>query len=156
LATSEMVKSAIDIMTESNAAAAKLADHNTASPMTDVTGFGLLRHARSLVDRFNPELGITISASALPLIDGAAELAKAGVASTMVADNAAAVSVKRQDNHAISDALLHDPQTGGGLLIIAASDHASSLLEGLKSANHHAAIIGKINHANDHLITITD
>ncbi len=156
LATSEMVKRAIDIMTESNSAAAKLADHNTASPMTDVTGFGLLRHARSLVDRFIPELGITISASALPLIDGAAELAKAGVASTMVADNAAAVSVKRQDNHAVSDALLHDPQTGGGLLIIAAPDHAPSLLEGLKSANHHAAIIGKINHANDHLITITD
>ena len=156
LATGHMVKRAIDVMSQSNAAAAELASQDGPLPMTDVTGFGLLRHARSLVDRFNPELSLVLSASALPLIDGALSLAKAGISSSMVGDNAAAVRVKRLDNQQIPDAVLHDPQTGGGLLIIAPPNHSKSLLQRLTSAHHDAAIIGTINEADHNLITIVD
>lgn len=156
LVTGQMVKRAIDVMTQSNAAAAIKANQDAIYPMTDVTGFGLLRHVRSLVDRYDPNLGITISASALPVIEGALDLAQAGIASSMVADNAAAVKVKRQDDNTLSDALFHDPQTGGGLLMIVPPDHAQSLIEGLTETHHNAAIIGKITKADHNLITIKD
>jgi len=156
LASGQMVKCAVDVMTQSNAVAAELANQEATYPMTDVTGFGLLRHARSLVDRFDPDLGISISSSALPLISGAVRLAKSGVFSSMVADNAAAVRVKRHDNQIISDALLHDPQTSGGLLIIVPPDQADTLLQRLITTNHQAAIIGTINKADSNMITIVD
>jgi selenide,water dikinase len=156
LASGQMVKCAVDVMTQSNAVAAELANQQATYPMTDVTGFGLLRHARSLVDRFDPDLGISISSSALPLISGAVRLAKSGVFSSMVADNAAAVRVKRHDNQIISDALLHDPQTSGGLLIIVPPDQADTLLQRLITTNHQAAIIGTINKADSNMITIVD
>ena len=156
LASGQMVKCAVDVMTQSNAVAAELANQEATYPMTDVTGFGLLRHARSLVDRFDPDLGISISSSALPLISGTVRLAKSGVFSSMVADNAAAVRVKRHDNQIISDALLHDPQTSGGLLIIVPPDQADTLLQRLITTNHQAAIIGTINKADSNMITIVD
>jgi len=64
--------------------------------------------------------------------------------------------VKRHDYQIISDALLHDPQTSGGLLIIVPPDQADTLLQRLITTNHQAAIIGMINKADSNMITIVD
>ena len=155
-----MVKSAIDIMATSNAAAAAIASEFGIFPMTDVTGFGLMRHARSLADRFDPQMGLSISLKHLPCLAGIDDLLDAGIASSMVADNAAATYVINATSAYLLDglphALLHDPQTSGGLLMMAPSDIAAELYSKLTTTGHHAAIIGHINDASDGAITVTD
>lgn len=90
--------------------AARLSPHATA--MTDVTGFGLAGHAWRIARASG--LSIRLDARAVPLLDGADELAGQGVRSTLWADNVAAVPgaapVTPQEE------LLFDPQTSGGFL----------------------------------------
>jgi selenide,water dikinase len=151
-----MVKSAINIMATSNAAAAAIATEYGIFPMTDVTGFGLMRHARSLADRFDPQMGLSISLKHLPYLAGIDNLLDAGIASSMMADNIAATYVINGTTSHLPLALLHDPQTSGGLLMLAPSDIAAKLCGKLKATGHHAAIIGHINDARDGAITVTD
>jgi selenide,water dikinase len=151
-----MVKSAIDIMATSNAAAAAIASEFGIFPMTDVTGFGLMRHARSLADRFDPQMGLSISLKHLPCLAGIDDLLDAGIASSMVADNVVATYVINATTSHLPYALLHDPQTSGGLLMMASSDIAAELYSKLTTTGHHAAIIGHINDASDGAITVTD
>jgi selenide,water dikinase len=84
---------------------------------TDVTGFGLLGHglemARASDERF------AFDASALPALDGALELASAGVETGGAAHNRRFVAEEltvRGDVTPEIVTLAHDPQTSGGLL----------------------------------------
>ncbi|MEJ2036950.1 MAG: AIR synthase-related protein, partial [Maritimibacter sp.] len=77
-----------------------------------------------------------------PLYDGALALAEAGERSSIYEANAAATPV-----FGIAGglgALLHDPQTAGGLLAAVAADEADALVEQLQKAGHKAARIGQI------------
>ena len=154
--TGLMVQSAMDIMATSNAAAAKLASAYGVFPITDVTGFGLMRHARSLADRYDPQMGLSVSIGQLPCLDGIDLLLKAGIASSMVSDNAAATRVVNAASIPLPHALLHDPQTSGGLLMMVTAHHAKELCQRLMETGHQASIIGYINDANDGAITVTD
>ena len=84
---------------------------------TDVTGFGLLGHglemARASGTRF------VFDAAALPALDGAIELAAAGVETGGAAHNRRFVGPALSVADAVSPELVtlaHDPQTSGGLL----------------------------------------
>ena len=99
---------------------------------TDVTGFGLLGHglemARAAGARF------VFDAAALPALDGAIDLARAGVETGGAAHNrrfvlpALAVG---EDVPAEVVALAHDPQTSGGLLAAVAPTAIAGLEAGL-------------------------
>jgi selenide, water dikinase len=85
---------------------------------TDVTGFGLAGHGWEVAER--SEARLCFSASALPLHVGALAAAEAGVRTGGDARNRAnlgdgRVVVATSVGEAV-DALLHDPQTSGGLL----------------------------------------
>jgi selenide,water dikinase len=151
-----MVQSAMDAMATSNAVAAKLASAYGLFPMTDVTGFGLMRHARSLADRYDPQMGLSISLGQIPCFDGVDQLIRAGIASSMVSDNAFATRLINAASTPLPHALIHDPQTSGGLLMFVTASQAKELCQQLIKTGHHAALIGHINDANDGAITVTD
>jgi selenide,water dikinase len=91
---------------------------------TDVTGFGLLGHGLEMARASRARL--VFDAAALPALDGAIDLARAGVETGGAAHNrrfTAPSLVVGDDVGAELVALAHDPQTSGGLLAaIPASD----------------------------------
>ena len=124
-----------------SAASAILAPHATA--MTDVTGFGLAGHLLEILDASG--VGAALHVSTIPLLPGARALAQAGQASSLAPSNHAA-TLGRMDGVCDSalHALLHDPQTAGGLLATLPADQAQSVLARLLAAGEPAAIIGEI------------
>ncbi len=88
--------------------------------MTDVTGFGLIGHAREMVLASN--VSLRISASKIPFIEGALECVRAGFVPAGLKNNREfAECLVEYDDGVPEDvrALLFDPQTAGGLLISA-------------------------------------
>ena len=86
--------------------------------MTDVTGFGLIGHAREMV--LASDVSIRISAGKIPLIEGAIECVRAGYVPAGLKNNREfAECLVEYDDGVPEDlrALLFDPQTAGGLLI---------------------------------------
>jgi selenide,water dikinase len=97
---------------------------------TDVTGFGLLGHAREMALASNVTL--EISASAVRFLPGAIEYSKAGAHSGGLKNNRDFVEscvIMPAGIPAEIEALLYDPQTSGGLLISLGEQDAKILLE---------------------------
>lgn len=95
---------------------------------TDVTGFGLLGHAREMAVASG--VTIEIESSRVELLPGAAEYARAGAIPAGLKNNREFVScavVSRVGLPREIDDLLYDPQTSGGLLIAVAESDAAAL-----------------------------
>ncbi|MCR9126914.1 MAG: selenide, water dikinase SelD [Rhodobacteraceae bacterium] len=105
-----------------------------ARAMTDVTGFGLSGHLLAICRA--SEVAARVDWPAVPLYDGAAQAAKAGVRSTLFAANAGATG-------GAGPVLLHDPQTAGGLLAAMPPEAAAPAVAALCAAGHRAAVIGR-------------
>lgn len=112
-----------------------------ARAMTDVTGFGLAGHLLAICRASNLRADLTLDA--IPLYDGAAKLADAGIRSTAYPDNLAAAPVTGA--RGACGLLLHDPQTAGGLLAAVAPDQANALVTELREAGHEAAVVGTLS-----------
>lgn len=84
---------------------------------TDVTGFGVLGHARHVAHASG--VRIVLEHAAVPLLPGTREALAAGFTTGGAARNAAWVDAETDWNDAGADvrALLTDPQTSGGLLV---------------------------------------
>ena len=111
--------------------------------MTDVTGFGLIGHARELV--LASEVSIRISAGSISLLEGALECVRAGYIPAGLKNNRDfAECLVEYDDGVPEDvrALLFDPQTAGGLLI--STPDRSSLLLALRDAGIAAVRIGEV------------
>jgi selenide, water dikinase len=96
---------------------------------TDVTGFGLLGHAREMALASNVTL--EIRASAVRFLPGAIEYSQAGAHSGGLHNNRDFVEscvAMLADIPTEIEALLYDPQTSGGLLISLSEDNAKALL----------------------------
>lgn len=108
---------------------------------TDVTGFGLLGHAREMALASNVTL--EINASDIQFLPGAIEYSKAGALSGGLNNNrdfvAECVSMADEIPPEI-EALLYDPQTSGGLLLSIAEHDAVKLME----ARSEAYVIGRV------------
>ena len=86
--------------------------------MTDVTGFGLIGHAREMV--LASEVSVRISAGKVPLLEGALECVRAGYIPGGLKNNRDFAECLVEYDDGVPDevrALLFDPQTAGGLLI---------------------------------------
>jgi selenide, water dikinase len=112
---------------------------------TDVTGFALLGHAWEMARASN--VTIEIEAAAVPILDGALELATFGLLTSGDKTNREYVGADAAIDKSI-DAnlvkLLFDPQTAGGMLIAVAEEHAEQLLHILKLHYSSATVIGRI------------
>jgi selenide,water dikinase len=115
-------------MAELNRGASRAALGHGVTGGTDVTGFGLLGHAEALAR----ESGLTleIHAGEVPLLPGAIELAPDHQAGGLKANRLAfELLVESQgDIDEARRALLYDPQTSGGLLLLVPESESEALV----------------------------
>ncbi|MGI8836594.1 MAG: selenide, water dikinase SelD [Pyrinomonadaceae bacterium] len=112
---------------------------------TDVTGFALLGHAWEIAKASN--VTIEIEAGAVPLIEGALELASAGMLTSGDKTNREYIGADIEIAESVDKnlvKLLFDPQTAGGMLISVQSGRASDLLAKLRQTYPRAERIGQI------------
>ena len=114
------------------------------SAATDVTGFGLLGHAGEML--LGAGLGARFSLGAVPVWEGAAELAAGGCYAAGLAANRA-----HREADVVADGVydaailpLYDPQTSGGLLIAVASEKVDRLVVELEQRGETAAVVGEV------------
>ena len=112
---------------------------------TDVTGFALMGHSWEMARA--SKVTIEIDAAAVPLLDGALELASQGMLTSGDKTNREYVAGDVQINPSVDESLvklLFDPQTAGGMLIAISEDKADALLATLNQNYPHARIIGRV------------
>jgi len=112
---------------------------------TDVTGFSLLGHAWEMARASN--VTILIEPGAVPLLDGALELAAAGMVTSGDKTNREYVGEDIGIEEAVDKNLLRllfDPQTAGGMLIAIPANQAEWLLTRLRERYPRAAVIGHV------------
>jgi selenide,water dikinase len=122
--------------------------------MTDITGFGLIGHLREML--LASEVSASISAGAIPLIDGALVCARAGYIPGGLNNNRDfAECIVEYDAGVDEDikTLLFDPQTAGGLLI--ATPDGDSLARSLNDASVTAIRIGEVRSERKPEIRVT-
>jgi selenide,water dikinase len=110
---------------------------------TDVTGFGLIGHAREMV--LASDVSISLHAGKIPLIEGALECVRAGYIPAGLKNNRDFAECLVEYDDAVAGevrALLFDPQTAGGLLI--STPDSASLLRALNDAGIAAVQIGEV------------
>ncbi len=133
-ASNESVRAAVAAMTTLNGVGAAIAVEHGVTTMTDVTGFGLLGHLHKMAS--SSGVGVTLDASAVPVLPGALELAEQGVVSGGGRRNLEWVLphlvVAGAGDSTL--ALLADPQTSGGLLAGFRSDDVLPAVEALSAA----------------------
>jgi len=168
-AHAESVSAAIRSMTTLNRSAAEALREiesqtewqNAIHAVTDVTGFGLLGHAREMA-LGNPEKGIEsvsfeIDHQAFAYLPGAFEAAKEGHLPGGLKNNrefvgdcsefTATVPTEYRD-------LLFDPQTSGGLLISVSAASAADVLGALERHGTAARIVGSVHEKRSPLIHV--
>lgn len=142
------VERAILSMTKLNSTASGLAVACVGvHAITDITGFGLMGHAREMA--LGSGVTLEFEAARVPLIDGASDAVRAGAIPGGLHSNRefAECLVEDAPGSDIPDdlrALLYDPQTSGGLLISVAAEDAPGLLVALQGAGLPAAGIGRV------------
>ena len=112
---------------------------------TDVTGFALLGHTWEMACA--SKVTVEIYAPAVPLLDGALELASQGMLTSGDKTNREYVGAYVQIDPSIDESLvklLFDPQTAGGMLIAISEDKSEALLVALNKNYPHARIIGRV------------
>lgn len=144
------VAAAVASMTRSLAAASRILQNHGAHAMTDVTGFGLIGHAREMAEAGGVRL--TLDPISIPLLDGAGQLAANGIASTLAPENRRARRALADDGGWAGTPafdLLFDPQTAGGLLAAVPRDTAEACLAALHAVGETAAIVGSVDVSTD-------
>jgi selenide,water dikinase len=118
--------------------------------ITDVTGFGLLGHAREMA--LGSKLRAHIALSRVPFLAQAEALAAKGFITGASGRNWSGYGHDVTLAENISDtqkALLCDPQTSGGLLVACAADSVDKVLSLFHAQGFaHAAVIGALDAGN--------
>jgi selenide,water dikinase len=111
---------------------------------TDVTGFALLGHAWEMACASN--VTIEIDSARVPLINGALELAAAGMLTGADKTNREYVGADASIDDGLDPNLVklfYDPQTAGGLLLAVSANRANDLLIDLRRNYPRAEVIGR-------------
>jgi selenide,water dikinase len=144
------VTAATQSMAQLNRIPAVIAARNGVRAATDITGFGLVGHAAGIAR----ESGLTleIEARALPLLPSALELAPSFQPGGLKANRAQFERLVRYASPPDDSlrALLFDPQTSGGLLLLVPEGKKDAVLAELP----HARAIGVARPAGDHAIVV--
>ena len=132
LADEIIAREAGELMATLNRAACEAMVEVGANACTDITGFGLLGHLREMAA--GSQVDVTLSASAVPTLLAAWDLAGAGAVPGGTQNNLAYVSDHVTFAPAISrveQLILADAQTSGGLLISLPESRVDALLAAL-------------------------
>ncbi len=151
------VEAATRSMTTLNRVAAEVVGESYAGihAMTDITGFGLIGHARELA--LGSGVGLRLHSAAVPLLAGALECVKAGfIPGGLKANREFAECVVGYAEGIPEErkTLLFDPQTAGGLLISVAAGDSKGLLGRLRATGVAAEEIGEVTAQEKPLIRV--
>jgi selenide,water dikinase len=140
----EVQQTAVKTMGALNAGAARAMRRIGVRAATDITGYGLLGHLGEMVRASG--VSATVEAGAVPLLPGAAELAAAGAVPGGTRRNLTSVARFTDFGSAteITQILLADAQTSGGLLIAVDAPLAGALLQALDDEGVAGVRIGRI------------
>ena len=159
----ELLEGLLDGMMSLNLNASRILREFNPSAMTDVTGFGLLGHAKEML---NNDICIEIHKDKVPFYQGVRDKFALGLVPGGAYNNQKAISPFVKFERGVNsngvgeflnknanlggeflgsdydDILLFDPQTSGGLLCALPSEKAEFAVEKLQKSNINAAIIG--------------
>ena len=141
-ASDDVVAAAVASMTRLNREAATQALSAGATGATDITGFGLLGHLRSMAEASHVDVDLV--ASSIPVLPGVPGLVADGLVPGGTRRNLAWAG-ERVEAGGIDDAVmivLADAQTSGGLLFGAEASRAEDAVAALLATGHVAAIVG--------------
>ncbi len=136
-AAEDVLRRAVESMKVLNRDASEAMRRFGVHAATDITGFGLLGHAREMAD--SSGVTLSIDAARVPILPGARELAKRKVLSGGAAKNSSFLREKVSLDGAIPQdlaSLLFDSETSGGLLIALGEDGAGKLIDELRGKGH--------------------
>ena len=146
LASPEIIETVTRLMATLNKDAARIMNDYPVHACTDITGFGLLGHIAEMI--IDSPFGIRLESTSIPIIPGTLDYAGMGLVPAGTYNNREfrecmvefASSVDR-----ITQVVLFDAQTSGGLLICVDNDRADDLLRELREKGiKDAAIIGEV------------
>jgi len=145
-ARGDWIDAALATMQASSRTAAATLRRHGARACTDVTGFGLVGHLLEMLRASAVDAEIALEA--VPALDGALDLLRRGIASSLAPQNlalSAAVDIGPAPANDPRIALLYDPQTAGGLLGSLPAESAEACLAELHSNGAaKAACIGRV------------
>jgi selenide,water dikinase len=153
VAKQEWIDAAVKSMTTLNKAAAGVITAGLAEnppswsvhALTDVTGFGLIGHAREMA--LASDVSLVFRAANIPVLEGALDCIRARyIPGGLSANRDFAECVVGYDPAVPDDirTLLFDPQTAGGLLISVSAERAAALTRALRDASVPAVEIGEV------------
>lgn len=153
-----LVARAIGLMTTLNRQGSEAGLRRGATAATDITGFGFSGHAMGMARASGVELRVL--RSALPILQGAIELHRSGIAVSQCASNRKSVAEELIVEAGMDESeidLLHDPQTSGGLLLALPDREADALVAELRAGAYpYAARIGEVRASGRPTLRIVD
>jgi selenide,water dikinase len=145
-ARGDWIDAALATMLQSNRMAADAFRRHGARACTDVTGFGLVGHLLEMLRASSVDAEVALAA--VPALDGALDLLRQGIASSLAPQNRAlsdAVDPAAAPGADPRIDLLYDPQTAGGLLGSLPAESVEACLAELRANGAaQAACIGRI------------
>jgi len=152
------IDAAIRSMTTLNKTAAEVITKQSWSihSMTDITGFGMIAHAREIA--LASDVSMRFRASQIPLLDGALDCVRAGhIPGGLISNREFAECVVGYEGNVPGElkTILFDPQTAGGLLISVAAETSNDLLRALNAAGVPAVEIGEVTPRVKPLIAVS-
>ncbi len=141
-APAAVVATAIASMIRLNDVASRVALESGATGCTDVTGFGLLGHLGRMAAESGVDVEVTVGA--VPYLSGALELAESGLIPGGTRRNLAWIADQLDPgpHGELTQLLLADAQTSGGLVFGVDPAAAADAVAELAATGHHAAVIG--------------
>jgi selenide,water dikinase len=113
--------------------------------LTDITGFGLIGHAREIALASN--VSLLLHSAKVPILEGALECVRAGHIPGGLKANREFAECMVEYQSGIAEevkTILFDPQTAGGLLISVALEDSTRLTRALHAAGVPAIEIGEV------------
>ena len=145
LAQPEWIASATKAMTTLNRTASEILCRYQVHALTDVTGFGLLGHAREMA--LGSGVSLRLHASAIPVLPGARECVAKGFIPGGLNNNRDFISCLVECAADVPEdlhTLAYDPQTAGGLLASVDAVDAAAALAELRAAGVGAVQLGEV------------
>jgi selenide,water dikinase len=147
---------AVDHMRRLNRTASEILVRHDIRGATDVTGFGLLGHGLEMARASGT--AFVFNASGLPALEGALDLARAGVETGGAVHNRRFVAPSLNVAGDVPQELVtlaHDPQTSGGLLAAIPREAVKALHKDLVEAGVEHWAVGRVEPAEHGSVSLT-
>jgi len=145
LARQEHVDGAVASMMTLNREACRIMLGYAVHGCTDITGFGLLGHAREMAK--GSDATVEIDHRCVEFLPGALEYAAQGAIPAGLKNNREFVSCAVEYAGEVAeevDNLLYDPQTSGGLLMAVEGNRGAEMASALRAAGLPAGVVGRV------------